>query len=159
MKNFQGGFFMDKIETKFPSIWNSKCKKEIDIKLYNQTPDTQIARWLEQNAKCKEDCISASTIRRYRLYVNEHGGFEQLINPEDIDYDDITFEELDQHAMNLMYHRLADLEGGNFVQACATIFKHSRPTNVNVNADVDAEMRTSLLQKLERPLPELDEND
>ena len=149
---------MDKIEKKFPSIWNSKYRNEINIKLYNQTPDTQIAAWLEKITDCKEDCISASTIRRYRLYVNEHGGFEQLINPEDINYDDVTLGELDQRAVNLMYQRLPDLEGGNFVQAFGMILKYSRPTNVNVNADVDAKMQTELLAKLERPLPELEDD-
>ena len=93
--------------------------------------------------------------------MNEHGGFEQLINPEDIDYEDVTFIELDQHAMNLLYHRLSDLEGGNFVQACATIFKHSRPTNVNLNADVDAEIENkitvNLLEKIKKKRSELND--
>lgn len=142
---------MQQLEKKFPSIWNSKCRNEINIKLYKQTPDTQIARWLEENANCKEDCISASTIRRYRIYVNEHGGFEQLINPEDITYPDITLTDLDQQAMNLLYQRLPDLDGGNFVQACGIIFKFSKTANLNLNADV----RTELLDKLQRPLPEL----
>ena len=149
---------MDNIPEKFPSIYNSPHLKDINIKLYNQTPYREIERWLKEATNCEDDCISASTIGRYKRYVLEHGGFEQLINPEDIDYEDVTFTELDQHAMNLLYQRLGDLEGGNFVQACATIFKHSRPTNINVNADVDAEMRTGLLQKLERPLPELNDD-
>lgn len=148
---------MNQIKTKFPSIWNSKCKNEINIKLYNQTPDTQIARWLEQNAKCKEDKISASTIRRYRLYVTEHGGFEQLINPEDIDYEDVTLHDLDQHAMNLLYQRLPDLDGGNFVQACATIFKHSKPTNLNLQADVKSEHTINLLEKIKQKRGELND--
>ena len=96
---------MENIKTKFPSIWNSKCRDEINIKLYNKTPDTQIAKWLEKNAECKEDCISASTIRRYRLYVNERGGFQQLINPNDLPHDDITFTELTQEAINQLYNR------------------------------------------------------
>jgi hypothetical protein len=149
---------MDKIPEKFPSIYNSPHYKDINIKLYNQTPYRAIAQWLKEITDCEEDCISASTIGRYNRYVLEHGGFEQLLQPEDINYDDVTLEQLDQHAMNLMYQRLPDLTDGNFVQAFGMILKHSRPTNVNVNADVDAKMQTELLAKLERPLPELEDD-
>lgn len=146
---------MDQIEKKFPSIWNSKCRNEINIKLYKEIPDTQIARWLEEKAECKEDKISASTIRRYRLYVNDRGGFEQLIKPEDIDYDDVTFQELDQYAMNLLYQRLPELDGGNFVQAVLGIFKHSKTTNFNLNADVKSEVSTNLLEKMKQKRDDL----
>lgn len=148
---------MDKIPEKFPSIHNSPHLKQINIKLYNQTPYREIARWLKEKSECEDDCISASTIGRYNRYVLSKGGFEQIINPEDIDYEDITFQELDQHAMNLLYKRLADLEGGNFVQACATIFKHSKPTNVNVNADVKSEVATNLLEKIKEKRVELND--
>lgn len=131
---------MENIKTKFPSIWNSKCRDEINIKLYNKTPDTQIANWLEKNAECKEDCISASTIRRYRIYVNERGGFQQLINPKELPHDDITFTELTQEAINQLYNRLSDLEGGNFVQACASILKIAQPMNINLNSNINADV-------------------
>ena len=154
-----GGCIMENLSEKFPSICNSPHLKEINIKLYNETPYRTIESWLKDITKCEDDCISASTIGRYARYVKEHGGFEQLINPEDIDYDDVTLGELDQHAMNLMYQRLPDLEGGNFVQAFGMILKYSRPTNLNLNADVDAKVKTELLSKLERPLPELDKEE
>ena len=144
---------MDKIPEKFPSIYNSPHLNEINIKLYKETPYRQIERWLKEITDCKDDCISAATIGRYARYVRDHGGFEQLIDKDIIDYDDVTFDELDQHAMNLLYQRLPDLDGGNFVQACGIIFKYSKSSNVNVNADV----RTELLDKLTRPLPELKE--
>ena len=150
---------MENLSEKFPSICNSPHLKEINIKLHNETPYRTIESWLKDITECEDDCISASTIGRYARYVKEHGGFEQLINPEDIDYDDVTLGELDQHAMNLMYQRLPDLEGGNFVQAFGMILKYSRPTNLNLNADVDAKVKTELLSKLERPLPELDKEE
>ena len=147
---------MDKISEKFPSIYNSPHLQEINIKLYNETPYREIERWLKDVTDCEEDCISTSTIGRYARYVKEHGGFEQLIDPEDIDYDDITFSELDQHAMNLLYQRLPDLDGGNFVQACGIIFKYSKSTNVNLNADVTSEVTTNLLEKIKQKRGELD---
>ena len=157
MKNFTRGFFMNQIENKFPSIWNSKCRNEINIKLYKETPDTQIARWLEENATCKEDKISASTIRRYRLYVNEHGGFKQLITPEDINCEDVTFQELDQQAMNLLYQRLPELEGGNFVQAVLGIFKYSKSSSLNINADVKSEVTVNRMEIVKQKRKELND--
>lgn len=155
------GRAMDKIPEKFPSIHKSPHLKDINIKLYNQVPYREIEKWLKNTTECEDDCISASTIGRYNRYVLSHGGFEQIINPEDIDYEDVTFMELDQHAMNLMYQRLPDLTDGNFVQACATIFKHSRPTNVNLNADVDAEVENkitvNLLDKIKKKRSELND--
>lgn len=150
---------MDRIPEKFPSIYNHPLYNEINIRLYKEVPYRAIANWLKEVTECEDDCISQSWIGEYARYVKKRGGFEQLINPEDIDYEDVTLMELDQHAMNLMYQRLPDLEGGNFVQAFGMILKYSRPTNVNVNADVDAQVRTELLAKLERPLPELEDDD
>ena len=152
-----GGCIMDKIPEKFPSIYNSPHLKDINIKLYNQIPYRDIEKWLKDTTECEEDCISASTIGRYNRYVLAHGGFEQLIKPEDIDYDDVTFQELDQYAMNLLYQRLPELDGGNFVQAVLGIFKHSKTTNFNLNADVKSEVSTNLLEKMKQKRSELNE--
>lgn len=133
---------MDNIPEKFPSIYNHPLYKEINLKLYNEIPYRAIAKWLKETTDCEEDCISQSWIGEYARYVKKRGGFGQLLPSEDIDYDDVTLSDLDQHALNLLYQRLPDLEGGNFVQACATIFKHSRPTNVNL--DVDANVNADI---------------
>ena len=148
---------MDKIPEKFPSIHNHPQNKEINIRLYQGISYRAIADWLKEITDCEEDCISPSRIGDYARYVKSHGGFEQLLDPEDMAYENVTLPELDQLAMNMMAQKLPKLEDGNFVQAFGMILKHSRPTNLNVNADVDAKMKTELLKKLERPLPELKE--
>lgn len=150
---------MDKIPEKFPSIYNHPQYKEINIRLYQKISYRAIADWLKEITECEEDCISPSRIGDYARYVRTHGGFEQLLNPEDMEYENVTLPELDQLAINLMAQKLHKLEDGNFVQAFGMIMKYSRPTNVNVNADVDAQFKTELLAKLERPLPELKEDD
>ena len=150
---------MDKIPEKFPSIYNHPQYKEINIRLYQGISYRAIADWLKEVTECEEDCISPSRIGDYARYVRTHGGFEQILDPEDMNYNNVTLPELDQLAINLMAQKLHKLEDGNFVQAFGMIMKYTRPTNVNVNADVDAQFKTELLAKLERPLPELKEDD
>lgn len=131
---------MDKIPEKFPSIYNHPEYKEINIRLYQNISYRAIAEWLKEKTDCEEDCISPSRIGDYARYVKERGGFEQLIDPEDLLDKDITLLELDQHAINLMYTKLHKLEDGNFVQAFGMIMKYTRSDNINLNLDMNGKI-------------------
>ena len=148
---------MDKIPEKFPSIYNHPHYKEINIRLYQGISYRAIADWLKEITDCEEDCISPSRIGDYARYVKTHGGFEQLIDPEDLPNTDITLSELDQHAINLMYSKLHKLEDGNFVQAFGMIMKYTRAANINLNADVKSEHTVNLLEKMKQKRGELND--
>lgn len=131
---------MENIPDKFPSIYNSKYRKKINIKLYNEIPYREIERWLKEVTECKDDCISQSTIGRYARYVKERGGFEQLLTPEDIQQEDIEYSQLLQKAINTGYTQLDELTGQNLVNLIKTIFQHALPMHLNLNANVDSKV-------------------
>ena len=135
---------MENIPDKFPSIYNSKYRKKINIKLYNEIPYREIERWLKEVTECKDDCISQSTIGRYARYVKERGGFEQLLTPEDIQQEDIEYSQLLQKAINTGYTQLDELTGQNLVNLIKTIFQHALPMHLNLNADVQTSNETVL---------------
>lgn len=135
---------MENIPDKFPSIYNSKYRKKINIKLYNEIPYREIERWLKEVTECEDDCISQSTIGRYARYVKERGGFEQLLTPEDIQQEDIEYSQLLQKAINTGYTQLDELTGQNLVNLIKTIFQHALPMHLNLNADVQTNNETVL---------------
>ena len=141
---------MDKIPEKFPSIYNHPQYKEINIRLHQEISYRAIADWLKEITECKDDCISPSRIGDYARYVKAHGGFEQLLSPEDLNYANVTLLELDQLAINMMAQKLPKLEDGNFVQAFGMIMKYTRPTNVNLNADVKSDVTVNLIEEIKR---------
>ena len=131
---------IENIPNKFPSIYNSKYKKQIDVKLYNQIPYREIANWLKETTECEEDCISHSTIGKYARYVKEHGGFEQLIKSEDLRQEDINYSQLFQKAINVSYVQLDELHGANLVNLLNNIFKHALPMHITLDATIDGEI-------------------
>lgn len=139
---------IENIPDKFPSIYNSQYKKQIDVKLYNQIPYREIETWLKETTDCEDDCISYSTIGKYARYVKQHGGFEQLIKPEDLQQEDITYSQLFQKAINVSYVQLDELHGANLVNLLNHIFKHALPMHIKLDADVDGKIEKKVTHNL-----------
>ncbi len=126
---------MDQIPNKFPSIYNSQYYNEINVKLYNEIPYREIARWLKDITECEEDCISQSRIGDYARYVKERGGFKQLLSQEILEKEDIQYSQLFQKAINVSYQQLDELTGQNLVNLIKTIFQYSLPMHINLTTD------------------------
>lgn len=141
---------MENIPNKFPSIYNSKYRNKINIKLYNKIPYREIERWLKEESGCEDDCISQSTIGRYAKYVKEHGGFEQLLTSEDMRQEDIEYSQLLQKAINIGYTQLDELTGQNLVNLIKTIFQYSLPMHINLNGEMQSDVTVNLLEEIKR---------
>lgn len=148
---------MDNIPEKFPSIFNNPHYNEINIRLYQEISYRAIADWLKAITDCEDDCISPSRLGDYARYVKARGGFEQLLSSEDLESVNVTLQELDQHAIDLMYSKLHKLEDGNFVQAFGMIMKYTRASNINLNADVRTDVADNLIEKMKQKRNELND--
>ena len=118
------------------------------MKLYNQIPYREIANWLKETTDCEDDCISHSTIGKYARYVKERGGFEQLINTEDLRKEDITYSQLFQKAINVSYVQLDELNGANLVNLLNNIFKHALPMHITLDASIDGKIEKKVTHNL-----------
>ena len=141
---------MENISNKFPSIYNSKYRNQINIKLYNKIPYREIERWLKEESECEDDCISHSTIGKYARYVNERGGFEQLLTQELLNQEDVTYSQLCQKAINISYSQLDELTGQNLVNLIKTIFQHSLPMHFKIEGEIQSDVTVNLLEEIKR---------
>lgn len=149
----RGDTTMEDICKKFPKICNCPYKEDIDKDLKNGKSPYYIAKWLK-NTEC---AISESTIRKYQKYLIEVGEitYEQKQGSPS-DHEDELLTLLSQKTSKALKN--LELETANpnvqvqFILGALKLLIGTKQT-VDVNADV----RTELLDKLTRPLPELKE--
>lgn len=142
---------MEDICKKFPKICNCPYKDDIDQDLKKGKTAYYISKWLKDT-----DCpISYDTIHKYRKYLLEIG--------------EITFEEkqgspseTEEELMTLLEKKTSkalrnlELESANpNVQVQFILGALKLLIGTKQQIDVNADVRTELLDKLQRPLPEL----
>lgn len=112
------GAFMEAIKDKFPKIYESKYKNTIIQCLKEGQSPYSIAIWLKENTDCKDDCISESTIRRFKTYLISIGEIEQKETPEKIyaPKDEDLTKEIHDSAGKELLPRIKNLSDGNLIQ-------------------------------------------
>lgn len=143
---------MEDICKKFPKICNCPYKKDIDKDLQKGKTPYYIAKWLK-NTECR---ISESTIRKYQKYLLEHDGLE-VIGPEQAspsDKEDQLLTLLEKKTTKALQN--LELQSANpNVQVQFILGALKLLIGTKQQVDINADVRTELLDKLTRPLPEL----
>ena len=141
---------MEDICRKFPKICNCPYKENIDKDLQKGRTPYYIANWLK-DTECK---ISDSTIRRYQRYLLEHGELKQKQeSPSDNEDELLTLlqKKTSKALQNL------ELESANpNVQVQFILGALKLLVGTKSQVDINADVRSELLEKLQRPLPEID---
>ena len=141
---------MEDICRKFPKICNCPYKDDIDKDLQKGKTPYYIANWLK-DTECR---ISDSTIRRYQRYLLEHGELKQeQESPSDNEDELLTLlqKKTSKALQNL------ELESANpNVQVQFILGALKLLVGTKSQVDINADVRSELLEKLQRPLPEID---
>ena len=141
---------MEDICKKFPKICNCPYKEDIDKDLQKGKTPYYIANWLK-DTECR---ISDSTIRRYQRYLLEHGELKQeQESPSDKEDELLTLlEKKTSKALQNL-----ELESANpNVQVQFILGALKLLIGTKSQVDINADVRSELLEKLQRPLPEID---
>ena len=150
MPNKQGDNHMEDICKKFPKICNCPYKEDIDKDLQKGKSPYYIAKWLK-DTECP---ISHETIRRYQKYLIEHGGLKQEHqSPSDNEDELLTLlqKKTSKALQNL------ELESANpNVQVQFILGALKLLIGTKSQVDINADVRSELLEKLQRPLPEIE---
>ena len=109
---------MEAIKDKFPKIYESKYKNKIIECLKDGQSPYSIAIWLKENTDCEEDCISESTIRRFKTYLITIGELKQNTPPQKTytPKDENLTKEIHDAAGKELLPRISNLSDGNLIQ-------------------------------------------
>ena len=144
---------MEELCKKFPKICNCPYKEDIDKDLQKGKSPYYIAKWLKET----ECPISHETIRRYQKYLLEHDMIQQeQSSPSDHEDELLTLlgKKTSKALQNL------ELESANpNVQVQFILGALKLLVGTKQQVDVNANIRNELLDKLQRPLPELSDKD
>ena len=144
---------MEDICKKFPKICNCPHKEDIDKDLQKGKTAYYIAKWLK-----KTECpISYDTIRKYQKYLLEHDMIQQeQSSPSDTEDELLTI--LEKKARKAIQNLDIDSANPN-VQVQFILGALKLLVGTKQQVDVNANVRNELLDKLQRPLPELSDTD
>ena len=148
-----GGTSTDELCKKFPKICECVHKERIDTDLKNNKSPYYVAKWLKET-----DCpISEGTIRRYQNYLKQHG---EIKAPEPIS--DIDKECIDEKLSKKLIYAIDNVDFDNMnpnVQVQWILGLHKILYGDKHNVTMDANLKASILEKLERPIPILKKDD
>lgn len=109
---------MEAIKDKFPKIYESKYRNKITQCLKEGQSPYSIAKWLEENTDCDDDCISESTIRRYKIYLININEIEAVDPPQKFyaPKDEDLTKDIHDAAGKELLPRIKNLSDGNLIQ-------------------------------------------
>lgn len=149
----RGDTNMEDICRKFPKICNCPYKENIDNDLKKGKTPYYIANWLK-DTECR---ISDTTIRRYQKYLLDHDAIPQeQSSPSDTEDELMTI--LEKKARKAIHNLDIDSANPN-VQVQFILGALKLLVGTKQQVDVNANVRNELLNKLQRPLPELSDKD
>lgn len=144
---------MEELCNKFPKICNCPYKDRIDKDLRNGKTPNYISKWLKET----ECPISAPTIRKYQNYLKQQGEIKPpkpIINIDNECLDD-KIEKLLHYGMDNI--KFDEMNPNVQVQWLLGLLKIVKGDKHNVA--MDANLKTSILEKLERPIPILKKDE
>jgi len=144
---------MEDLCKKFPKICNCPYKEDIDKDLQKGKTAYYIAKWLAET----ECPISYDTVRKYQKYLIETGEIkteQKQASPSHAEDELLTL--LEQKTSKALQN--LELESANpNVQVQFILGALKLLVGTKQQVDINADVRTELLEQLTRPLPELKE--
>lgn len=110
---------MKAIKDKFPKIYESQYKDKIKECLEQGQSPYSIAKWLKETTECEDDCISESTIRRFKQYlqsINELKEDSPTPQKNYVPKDEDVTKEIHHQSGTELIKRIPNLSDGNLIQ-------------------------------------------
>lgn len=146
---------MDELCKRFPRVCNCPYKQDIDKDFRNGKTAYYVCQWLKKT----EYTVSYTSLKKYYDYLIETGEItieQKQGSPSH--HEDELLTLLEKKTTKALQN--LELESANpNVQVQFILGALKLLVGTKQQVDINADVQTELLSKLQRPLPELDDND